>query len=90
MKFLCNFTNFLGINTGKCLKGQKYIFEFRQKLGIAPGKYTLSIGCTRFDQNGNHIIMNRNYDILIFEVTSNVGVVGYLKLDSKIMYKQIN
>lgn len=83
-------TNFLGIDTGRCLKGQKYIFEFKQKLGLAPGKYTLSIGCTRYDEHGNHIIMNRNYDILIFEVTSDVGVVGYLKLDSDVEYKEVD
>ena len=83
-------TNFLRIDTGKCLKGHKYNFCFKQKLKLAPGKYTLSIGATRFDENGNHIIMNRNYDVLIFEITSDVGVVGYLKLDSEVTQKEIN
>lgn len=77
-------TSFLGIDTGKCLKGENYIFEFKQKLELAPGKYTLSIGCTRYDENGNHIIMNRNYDILIFEIISNRPVVGYLKLEPEV------
>ena len=83
-------TEYLGIRTGSFTKGDDYVFEFKQKFLLAPGKYTLSIGCTRYDDDGNHIIMNRNYDILIFEVMSKTGVVGYLKLDSKVNYKSIN
>ena len=81
-------TNFLEINTGKCKKGEKYIFEFKQKLNLAPGKYTLSIGCTRYDNNGNHIIMNRNYDALIFEVISDKKLVGYFRINPEVTIKQ--
>ena len=82
-------TNFLNINTGKCLKGEEYIYEFKQKVHLAPGKYTLSVSCTRFDENGNHIILNRNYDALIFEVVSDAKLVGYFKLDTKVSFKKM-
>lgn len=82
-------TYFLDINTGRFIKGKNYMFEFKQKIALAPGKYALSIGCTRYDKDGNHIIMNRNYDALIFEITSDVGTVGYLKLDPEVQYKEI-
>ena len=83
-------TNFLGIDTGKCLKGKSYIFEFKQKLPLAPGKYTLSISCSRYDENGNHIVMNRNYDALIFEVISDKKLVGYFKIDPEVSFKEID
>ena len=68
-KEMCgNNTNFMGIDTGLCEKGEEYIFDFEQKLKLAPGKYTISISCSRFDDNGELIVMNRNYDALIIEV----------------------
>lgn len=82
-------TNFLGVDTGKCQEGKSYIFEFKQKLPLAPGKYTLSVSCTRFDENGNHIIMNRNYDAIIFEVISNKKLVGYLKIDPEVTVRPV-
>ena len=32
-------------------KGEEYIFDFKQKLRFAPGRYTISISCNRFDEN---------------------------------------
>ena len=89
-KEMCgNNTNFLGIDTGTCKKGEEYIFDFEQKLRLAPGKYTLSISCNRFDENGELIIMNRNYDALIFEVTSQKKMVGCFDMEPKVKFKKI-
>lgn len=89
-KELCgNNTNFMGINTGVCKKGEEYIFDFKQKLRLAPGKYTLSISCNRFDDNGELVIMNRNYDALIFEVTSQNKMVGCFDMDPRVKFKKI-
>ena len=89
-KEMCgNNTNFLGIDTGTCKKGEEYIFDFEQKLRLAPGKYTLSISCNRFDDNGELIIMNRNYDALIFEVTSQKKMVGCFDMEPKVKFKKI-
>ena len=82
-------TNFLKIYTGKCKKGEKYIYEFKQKLMLAPGKYTLSLSCSKFDFNGDLIPINRNYDALIFEVISDKNIVGYYDIDTKVDIKKI-
>ena len=89
-KELCgNNTNFMGINTGICKKGEEYIFDFKQKLRLAPGKYTLSVSCNRFDDNGELVIMNRNYDALIFEVTSQNKMVGCFDMEPRVKFKKI-
>lgn len=77
-------TNIEKIYTGKCEAGQEYIVEFKQKLNLAPGKYTLSLSCSRYDVDGDVVVINRNYDVLIFETISNKPVVGLFKLDTKI------
>ena len=89
-KELCgNNTNFLGIETGLCKKGEQYIFDFEQKLRLAPGKYTLSVSCNRFDENGELIVMNRNYDALIFEVMSQSKMVGYFDMEPNVKFKKV-
>ena len=82
-------TNIQKIYTGKCQKGKCYMCEFKQKIRLAPGKYTLSLSCSKYDMNGTLIPINRNYDALIFEVMSAIPVVGYCALDSKIQFNEI-
>lgn len=82
-------TNLLDIYTGKCLPEEKYIYQFKQKLRLAPGKYTLSISCSRYDYNGEIVVMNRNYDAIIFEVISDRKMVGYFYTDTKVSSKKI-
>ena len=82
-------TNIQKIYTGKCQKGKKYMCEFKQKMRLAPGKYTLSLSCSKYDMNGNLIPINRNYDALIFEVMSKKPVVGYYELNTDIEFKEI-
>lgn len=83
-------TNFLEIDTGECKKGEEYIFEFKQKLRLAPGKYTLSISCSRFDDSGELIVMNRNYDAIIFEVTSQKKLVGCFDMEPTVKFKKLD
>ena len=59
-------TNIQKIYTGKCEKGKTYICEFKQKLRLAPGKYTLSLSCSKYNMNGELVPINRNYDAIIF------------------------
>lgn len=84
----CN-TNYLNCYTGKCQKGKKYICEFKQKFQLAPGKYTLSLSCSRFDYNGEIVVLNRNYDLMIFEVISSKKFVGYYNLDTEVSVSEI-
>lgn len=83
-------SNLQKIYTGKCIPNEEFIVEFRQKLNLAPGKYTLSLSCSRYNTDGDIIVINRNYDILIFEVVSNDHVVGVYKLNSKINIEKCN
>ena len=82
-------TNFQKIYTGKCQKGHEYMCEFKQKLRLTPGKYTLSLSCSKYDMNGNLVPINRNYDALIFEVISKKQIVGYFDIDAKIEFSEI-
>ena len=51
---------------------------------LAPGKYTLSVSCSKFDANGELVPLNRNYDALIFEVTADKNIVGYYDIDTDV------
>ena len=83
-------TNYLNYYTGNCKKDETYICEFKQKFNLAPGKYTLSLSCSKFDYNGEIVVLNRNYDLLIFEVMSSKKFVGYYNLDTEVYFTKIN
>ena len=70
--------------TGTYEKGDIAIAEFRQRLSLAPNKYTLSFSCTHFDGNGELEVLSRKYDALLVEITSNKDCVGLYRLDSDI------
>lgn len=77
------------ISTGKFKKGDKIEVEFEQKVPLAPGKYTVSYSCTRFDASGNLEALSRKYDALLVEVLSMKDTVGAVRLDSNISYEKI-
>lgn len=83
-------TSFKNIYTGLCKKGEDYICEFKQKFKLAPGKYTISLSCSRYDANGEIVVINRNYDALIFETMSTTPIVGCFDIDTKIDFKKSN
>ncbi len=72
------------IVTGVFEKGDTAVAEFRQKLSLAPNKYTLSFSCTHFNANGELEVLSRKYDALLVEITSNKDCVGLYRLDSDI------
>lgn len=72
------------IVTGVFEKGDTAVAEFRQKLSLAPNKYTLSFSCTHFNANGELEVLSRKYDALLVEITSNKDCVGLYRLDSNI------
>lgn len=77
------------IVTGEFEKGDIAIVEFKQKLNLAPNKYTLSFSCTRFNPNGELEVLSRKYDALLIEVTSTRDCVGLYRLDSDITIKRV-
>ena len=72
------------IVTGEFNKGDIAIAEFKQKISLAPNKYTLSFSCTHFNAKGELEVLSRKYDALLFEITSNKDCVGLYRLDSNI------
>ncbi len=78
------------VYTGEYEKDDEVIVEFKQKLPIAPGKYTLSFSCTHFNAQGELEVLNRKYDALLIEVLSTKEYVGLVVLDSKITINKID
>lgn len=70
--------------TGEFYPGDTVVCEFKQKLAVAPGRYTVSFSCTRFNDIGDLEVLNRKYDVLLIEILSNKDCVGLMRLDSKI------
>lgn len=77
------------IYPGKFQKGEIAEVEFKQKLPIAPNKYTLSFSCTRINANGELEVLNRKYEALLIEIISSKDNVGLVKLDTKINIKRV-
>lgn len=78
------------VYTGEYEKGDKVVVEFKQRIPIAPGKYTLSFSCTHFNEQGELEVLNRKYDALLIEILATKDYVGLIMLDSKINIKKVN
>lgn len=78
------------ILTGEFKKGDIVVAEFVQRLPIAPGKYTLSFSCTRFNVKGELEVLSRKYDALLIEIITTKNTVGIMRLDSNITVHKIN
>ena len=72
------------IYPGKFEKDDTVIVEFKQKLPIAPGQYTVSFSCTHINSKGELEVLNRKYEALLVEIISSKDCVGIIKLDTKI------
>ena len=81
-------TEFEKIATGEFKKNSIVIAEFKLKLPLAPGKYTLSFSSTHYGINGDLEVYNRKYDALLIEITSNKSTVGLFRIDPEVkVYK---
>lgn len=77
------------IYPGKFQKGEIAEVEFKQKLPIAPNKYTLSFSCTHINAKGELEVLDRKYEALLVEIISSKDNVGLVRLDTKINIKRI-
>ena len=77
------------IATGTFKEGDTVVVEFKQKINLAPGKYTLSFSCTYINARGELEALSRKYDALLVEVLSTKDCVGMMRIDSKISIKKI-
>jgi len=80
-------TNYRGFITGTFEAGQECSVEFSQVLNINSGRYTLSLGCTRYEQD-DLVVYHRLYDIVLFEVVSDTMIVGQFDLHSQIKLRK--
>ncbi len=72
------------IITGSYKKGDIVIIEFRQRIPVTCGKYTLSFSCTKYNLKGELEVLSRKYDALIIEVVTTKNTVGLIRMDSEI------
>ena len=72
------------IATGEYKKDDVVEVSFKQRINVAPGKYTLSFSCTHFNNRGELEVLDRKYDALLVEVLSLKDTVGMIRLDSEI------
>ena len=77
-------TNIEKVITGTFNKGDVAIVEFVQKVPVAPGKYTLSFSCTKYNLSGELEALSRKYDAILVEIITTKNTVGMVRLDSEI------
>lgn len=83
-------SNIEKLSTGTFEKGDVAIAEFSQKIPIAPGKYTVSFSCTKYNEKGELEALSRKYDALLIEIITTKNTVGTVRLDSKIKVEKSN
>lgn len=72
------------IYPGKFEKDDIVEVSFKQKLPLAPNKYTLSFSCTHINAKGELEVLNRKYEALLIEIISSKDSVGLLRIDPEI------
>lgn len=82
-------TDFEKVVTGEFQKGDIAIAEFKLKLPISAGKYTLSFSCTHFNLKGDLEVYNRKYDALLVEIISTKKTVGMLRIDPIVKVRKL-
>ena len=69
--------------TGKYENGQVAIVTFKQTLNLQPTFYSLSLGCTNFE-NDEFVVYHRLYDVCTLEIIGTKYTVGFFDPQSKI------
>ncbi|MCP3927744.1 MAG: ABC transporter ATP-binding protein [Bacteroidetes bacterium] len=76
-------TRFQEINTGTYHQGDTVEIIFTHSMILNSGTYLLSFGCAGIESS-EHVIYDRRYDYMTFEVISNRAIVGFVDLKSNI------
>ena len=71
-------------NTGEYKKGDTVVVEFKQQIPLAPERYTISFGCTKFKNNGDLEVFDRKYDAIFIEIIGYRECLGLMDLKTKI------
>ena len=70
--------------TGTFKEGQIVTVEFKQTFPLAPERYTLSFGCTRYNEKGDLEVFDRKYDAFFVEIMAHRDCLGIIDLNSEI------
>ena len=70
--------------TGKYEPGDVANIEFKLTVPLATNKYSVSFGCTKFDNDGNLEIFCRHYDAFFIDISARPFAIGLFDLESSI------
>ena len=77
------------IDTGTYKKGDIALVTFKQVIPIMPGRYTISFGCVKYNNDGDLEVYQRRYDTIFIEVMSYRECIALCDLNSKITFEKI-
>ena len=75
--------------TGNYNKDDEIVVTFEQLIPLSTGKYTLSFGCTKYNENGELEVYDRKYDAIIVETKSLINRLGFFDLDTNVKIDKI-
>ncbi|MBO4934547.1 MAG: ABC transporter ATP-binding protein [Clostridia bacterium] len=70
--------------TGDYKPGDVANIEFKLTVPLATNKYSVSFGCTKFDNDGNLEIFCRHYDAFFIDISARPFAIGLFDLESSI------
>ncbi|MBR5768907.1 MAG: ABC transporter ATP-binding protein [Clostridia bacterium] len=76
-------TELYKVATGSFAAGETAVVEFRQSIPLAPDKYSLSFGCVKRQDNGELEILDRHYDAIFVDITSDRPSPGILDIKTE-------
>lgn len=76
-------TELYKVETGHFDAGDTVTVEFRQSIPLAIDKYSLSFGCVKRLENGEIEVMDRHYDAIFVDITSDRPSPGILDLKTE-------
>lgn len=76
-------TSYEGIDIDHLDSGEELTISFKQNMNLQGGEYLLSLGCTRYENDGFQV-SHRLYDIMNISVISDKNTVGFYDMDSEV------
>lgn len=77
-------TDIQKIKTGHYKKGDIVTISFRQVIPLAPRKYVISFGCSKYTKDGDLEIFSRKYDALFIDIANKRFTSGLFDLKTNI------
>ena len=74
--------------TGTYQKGDIVTVEYKQQIPLAPEKYAVTFGCTKFKPNGELEVFDRKYDAFFIEIMAYRDCLGMMDFKTEITIKR--